>query len=164
MYTNLENKIRNLPRLEQALTPVFEAVSNSIDAIDDRKKIVDIGRGEIIVKIIREGSVSLTFDDDTDDIENKRKWPEIKDFIIQDNGIGFTKGNFKSFNESDSEWKLSRGGKGIGRFTGFKHLTKWKLKAYTKRRGSEKFGSLILLLKKEKRLFLKKITNPQIKR
>jgi hypothetical protein len=40
----------------------------------------------------------------------------IQSVTIRDNGIGFNDANFDSFSTPDSEYKLSRGGKGLGRF------------------------------------------------
>jgi len=36
--------------------------------------------------------------------------------LIKDNGIGFDDQNFEAFSTSDTTYKASRGGKGIGRF------------------------------------------------
>src|SRR5690606_23402961 len=41
--------------------------------------------------------------------------PEIIDFTVKDNGIGFNEANYESFNYAHSTYK--KGGKGIGRFT-----------------------------------------------
>lgn len=123
MEVDLEGKIRNLPRLSQALTPVFEAVVNSIDAIKERGN----GRGLITVRIIREttGQIISTFDEDIEgNLETSRKWPEIKDFVIEDDGVGFNELNWKSFNKSDSSYKNKIGGKGVGRFDWLKAFDK----------------------------------------
>lgn len=42
--------------------------------------------------------------------------PAISGFKVTDNGIGFNDENFDSFNTAFSEFKVSRGGKGLGRF------------------------------------------------
>ncbi len=44
--------------------------------------------------------------------------------MVEDNGIGFTDENFKSFGTMDSRAKIQHGGKGIGRLLwlkGFDH-------------------------------------------
>jgi hypothetical protein len=132
MEVDLEGKVRNLPRLSQALTPVFEAVVNSIDAIEERKN----GRGRITVKIVREETdqTTVTFDDEGN-FEGERKWPEIKDFIIEDDGIGFNKKNWDSFNKSDSSYKQSKGGKGIGRFDWLKAFDKAQIRSVYQENG-----------------------------
>ena len=40
----------------------------------------------------------------------------ISGFLIKDNGIGFDDQNVEAFSTSDTNYKASRGGKGIGRF------------------------------------------------
>jgi hypothetical protein len=103
LVTDVKGKIRNLPDFHnEALTPVFEAVANSIQAIEE---IDNITHGDIQVKIIHENSLLET------EIEKK-----IVAFEIIDNGIGFTDENFKSFCTSDSTYKINKGCKGIGRF------------------------------------------------
>lgn len=127
MEVNLEGKINNLSNFyDHALLPVFEAIINSIHAIQDRKN----GRGTIIIKIVRDKTISTNlFTSNGDYIndlttEKKEKMPEILDFIIEDDGIGFTSENFQSFNISDSIYKKNRGGRGIGRFSWLKAFDK----------------------------------------
>jgi hypothetical protein len=42
--------------------------------------------------------------------------PPITGFKVSDTGVGFNDENFDSFNTSFSEYKVARGGKGLGRF------------------------------------------------
>jgi DNA topoisomerase VI subunit B len=85
------------------LYSVYEAVSNSIHAINDRFSEGDAAsKGKIHVDI------SVGEQDDIDSIS------------ITDNGIGFTPENIRSFETSDSRFKYQRGGKGVGRFIWFK--------------------------------------------
>ncbi len=93
----------------QSLIAIFEAVVNSLHAIQDAKR-----PGLIQVGIVR--SSQLTID------ENIRS--PVIGFEIVDNGIGFTDANYKSFCTADSRLKLGRGGKGIGRFVWLKAFTK----------------------------------------
>lgn len=81
------------------LLPVFEAVSNAIDAITDAG-----GRGQITIKVDR-----LT------ELDGSRG--EVTGFVVEDDGVGFTFDNARSFGRLFSDWKRSRGGKGRGRFT-----------------------------------------------
>jgi hypothetical protein len=105
MLVDLSGRIRNtnLPD-SKALLPLFEAVVNSIHAVEDAKinngfiKIL-IQRGHFQAGLIGEGGFA-----------------PIEGFIVVDNGIGFDEKNYKSFCTSDSTWKISRGSKGIGRF------------------------------------------------
>ena len=104
LKTNLEGKVRHLPHFKsEALLPVFEAVVNSIQAIEESGNLQS---GEIEVRIVREAQTTFG------DIEI----PAIADFLITDNGIGFDDSNFDSFETSDSIHKQAKGGKGVGRF------------------------------------------------
>lgn len=101
MRLDIRGRIRNvnLPA-SRPLMPLFEAVVNSIQAIEDCKR-----EGTIHVRIVRDQSPSL--------IEVNR---EIVGFEIEDNGVGFDDDNFNAFSTSDTTYKADRGGKGVGRF------------------------------------------------
>jgi len=91
------NNISLAPNAKNALFPLFEAVMNSIHAIEERFGKDEIGKGFVEVTIIR----------DVND--------EYVGFRIRDNGIGFTKKNLESFQRMDSRSKAAIGGKGVGR-------------------------------------------------
>src|SRR5690606_22640919 len=92
----------------QSLITVFEAVVNSLHAIEDSGR-----RGRVEVRILR--SRQTTIDDDI--------LPPVIGFQVIDNGVGFTENNCRSFCTADSRLKLNRGGKGIGRFIWLKAFT-----------------------------------------
>lgn len=124
LKTDLEGKINNLsPFKNEALFPVFEAIINSIHAIEERNSPE---RGEITVRIIREKSVQASFDENSSD---KKEVSVIKNFEIEDNGIGFDKKNFDSFCTADSTYKISKGGKGVGRFYWLKAFEKVEIQS-----------------------------------
>src|SRR5687768_8805609 len=81
------------------LYSVYEAVSNSIHAINDRFGEENAASKGWVV-------VDIDVDDESD----------IESISISDNGIGFTDDNLRSFETSDSRFKYQRGGKGVGRF------------------------------------------------
>lgn len=81
------------------LYSVYEAVSNSIHAINDRW-----GEERAAEKGAIDVDISLDENGDTSSMS------------VTDNGIGFTEENLKSFQTSDSRFKYKRGGKGVGRF------------------------------------------------
>jgi hypothetical protein len=81
------------------LYSVYEAVSNSIHAINDRFTEAEAAsKGKVDVEIAVDESGDVT------------------SISITDNGIGFTPDNIRSFETSDSRFKYTRGGKGVGRF------------------------------------------------
>ena len=105
MNIDLVGRIKNvtLP-YSKPLLPLFEAVINSFDAIEDGS----MGRS---------GRISITIRRDTTQTRMEIGGSaEIVGFDVEDNGVGFTYTNFNSFLTSDTEYKLAKGGKGVGRF------------------------------------------------
>jgi hypothetical protein len=104
MKVDLVGKIKNtqLPR-SKALLPIFEAVVNSFHAIEDASQTGVSANIEIIVK--------------RDDVmTNLDLVGKVDGFIVVDNGIGFNEANLDAFFTSDTQYKVNRGGKGVGRF------------------------------------------------
>ncbi len=108
--SNLRGKVRNfsLPP-NRPLVPLYEAIVNSINAIDERKTKQGSFEGKIEIKVIRDRT--LLDENDT---------TTLRGFRVSDNGIGFDEENMASFMEADSEHKLEIGGKGVGRFAWLK--------------------------------------------
>ena len=107
--SNLKGKVRNfhLP-YNRPLVPLYEAIVNSINAIDERKRS-DTFKGRITVEVLRDDNLFPDSDAGS-----------IKGFKIIDNGVGFNDANMESFMEADSDYKLDIGGKGVGRFSWLK--------------------------------------------
>jgi len=94
-------RIRNIslaPSPANALVPLYETITNSIQAIEDRFGKDNIASGYIEVRVIRNEKDGI-----------------IEGFEVSDNGIGMTPDNLESFSRSDSRLKIERGGKGVGR-------------------------------------------------
>ncbi len=83
--------------------PLFEAVVNSIQAIEDNKQ-----SGTVHIRITRDQTPTI--------VEIDKSNRDIIGFEIEDNGIGFNDDNFNAFSTSDTTYKVDRGGKGVGRF------------------------------------------------
>ncbi len=83
----------------------MEAISNSVHSITDLYDEDAAAKGRIDVRVLRQG-------DEPDG--------RVIGFDVEDNGIGFTDINFKSFRTPDSRLKESRGGKGVGRLAWLK--------------------------------------------
>ena len=109
---NIANQVRQTTVLAwRPLLPLFEAVMNSFQAIKEAKLPSSIP-GRVQIEVVR------------DDRQLDLDVPPISGFRIIDNGIGLDDSNYDSFNTAFSAHKLSRGGKGLGRFTwlkAFKH-------------------------------------------
>lgn len=105
MQIDLRGRVDNTPLAHhRALTPIFEAISNSIHSIGDLGKT----RGGVVhVHLEREG-------EEDDGLFGEGAMP-ISSIVITDDGIGFDQENFRAFGESDTTHKRQRGGKGMGR-------------------------------------------------
>lgn len=114
---NIANQVRQTTVLAwRPLLPLFEAVMNSFQAIKEAK-LPSSNPGRITIEIIRSARQL--------DIEIQ----PISGFQIVDNGIGLDDDNFDSFNTAYSPHKLSRGGKGLGRFTWLKAFERAKIES-----------------------------------
>ena len=107
---NIDRIVKDIKSKTTSLTPVIEAVCNSIDAIGPERTdgIIDI-----IVK--RSGQKSL-------ELDNAHTLSDIVAIDIIDNGVGFTEENKDSFDTYRSGFKMSKGGKGFGRFMYLKYF------------------------------------------
>ena len=79
---------------------IAEAIQNSLDAISDSGH-----PGWITVEIQR----------DHDLVSPSGGARPIRSVVIRDNGIGFNDVNFESFSTPDTQLKVAKGGKGVGR-------------------------------------------------
>lgn len=91
----------------KALWPLFEAVVNAIQAIEDSP---NREKGKITVFVHRENTRI-----DTGDM-SKVSPEKIEAFSVTDNGIGLDRTNYDSFKSAYSTLKVQKGCKGIGRF------------------------------------------------
>ncbi|MBF0555968.1 MAG: ATP-binding protein [Nitrospirae bacterium] len=109
--TNLRGRIRNthLPKTKPLL-PLFEAIINAIQSIEEKK-----GNKDSCINIIIERNP---------DLYSKERTPSIKSFTIEDDGVGFDENNYNSFLTSDTLHKIDKGGKGVGRFLWLKAFEK----------------------------------------
>lgn len=130
MKANVVGRVKNthLPKT-QGLLPLYEAIVNSIDAIEDSGR--DPSASSITIKIFRVPELLKIQEE-----ESKRYFSPIQGFEIVDNGIGFTDENFASFNESDTQYKSGKGGKGVGRFLWLKAFEKVEIDSIFLNNGS----------------------------
>lgn len=106
------------------LLPLFEAIVNSIQAIEEESATKP---GIIEIDLIRSNQKGLKLDD-------KEDLPNIIDFVVKDNGIGFNEDNYDSFNHAHSTYK--KGGKGIGRFTWLRAFQRAEIESRFKQNGN----------------------------
>ena len=97
----------------KAMMPLFEAISNAIDAV------TECGDGYpkhcIKIKLVASNDLATEAGDDTVIIDG---------FDISDDGIGFNDENTASFRKAFTLSKVKLGGKGVGRFTYLKVFPK----------------------------------------
>ena len=90
-----------LPTTEPLL-PLYEAIVNSIQSIEDAGN--------------KDGKIEITIQRDPQLQLFGRPWEtDIENIIIKDNGVGFNKQNFESFDTYATDFKVKKGCKGVGR-------------------------------------------------
>jgi len=100
LKSDLVRRIERLPKPEKtgdALLPMFEAISNSIHSIQDKFGAAAIKRGKINVDV------------------QKAKGRKPVAISVSDNGVGLDHDNYEAFKTTDTDNKISIGGKGVGR-------------------------------------------------
>ncbi len=120
---DLEGRVRRLSfsAKTHVCRPLFEAIHNALDSIEDG----DCTSGLITILIERDSAqLSLNLDD--------RIQAPIKNIVVSDNGKGFDDQNMKSFVTLDSQYKLTKGGKGIGRLSWLKAFERAEIESVYK--------------------------------
>lgn len=107
MEANVKGLVERLELSQaKAMMPLFEAISNSIDAIEEHKDGVLRHKIHIRLLALRD----LVHQAGEDDFI-------VDGFEISDDGVGFSDANLASFKEAHTLAKVKVGGKGVGRFT-----------------------------------------------
>lgn len=110
MDSELQGRLRNtqLP-YHSAMIPLYEAVVNSIQSIEERCSVqgTDFRNHSITILVCRSRQQQLA--------TGSTSGNPIEGFEIHDTGIGFTDDNWNSFNKLDSLHKIKKGCRGIGR-------------------------------------------------
>lgn len=97
---NLVKRIERLPKPRSsadAMQPLFEAISNSIQSTREKFGKTVARRGRIVIEVT-----------------TGRKQAPVS-VVVQDNGVGLDKKNYAAFLETDTDNKIKIGGKGVGR-------------------------------------------------
>lgn len=112
--TNISGRIKDtqLP-YKQGLLPLYEAVVNSIHATEEAK--LDSSHARIKIEIIRDRQTKLNFVGDMISKPGEEAANDIIGFKIEDNGIGFNQVNMDSFRVLNTDHKVEKGCKGVGR-------------------------------------------------
>jgi len=116
---NIKGQLRTISLSKtKSLWPLFETIVNAIQSIEDLDNNT-CGRVEIIAQ---RNKNQLT-------IEGEDKYAPFENFIVTDNGEGFTESNYSSFLEAYSGKKVAKGCKGIGRFLWLKAFESVEIKS-----------------------------------
>lgn len=127
---NIDRIVRDIKTRSTSLTPVIEAVCNSIDAIGERRT-----DGKIRIVLRRDGSQDLG-------IDNNPIKGDIISVDIIDNGEGFTDANRDSFDTFRSDLKINIGGKGFGRFMFLKYFSHVSIESIYRKGATSSIGAL----------------------
>ena len=107
MLANIKGLVDRLELSQaKAMMPLFEAISNSIDAIEEHKD--GFPKHAIRIRLVASHDLAHQGGDDALILDG---------FDISDDGVGFDDGNLASFKEAHTLLKVKVGGKGVGRFT-----------------------------------------------
>ena len=125
MLANIKGLVDRLELSQaKAMMPLFEAISNSIDAIEEH------GDGflshSICIRLIATHDLAHQGGD---------KVLILDGFDIFDDGVGFDDRNLASFQEAHTLSKVKVGGKGVGRFTFLKVFSNVHIRSVFQRQG-----------------------------
>jgi len=128
LETNLQGRLRNT-RLPQSkgLFPLFEAIINSIHGLE----AAEIPQDEKVIQVIIQREGTPLFDESSNASRTDSSSIEpIINFKVLDTGIGFGEDNFNSFKTLDSQYKIDKGGRGIGRLLWLKAFDRVDVVSY----------------------------------
>ena len=107
MQFDLKGHLNSLSlSVSKALWPLYEAIVNSIQSIEDSP---NREQGQITIVAEREIQTQS-------EIDKRVILGKFDSFSITDNGVGFDSENYNSFQTACSTYKIKKGCKGIGRF------------------------------------------------
>ena len=125
MLTNIRGLVDRLDLApSRGLMPLFEAISNAMDAIEDKHG--SPAAGSIKVKLLSSEDLVQEAGDDTLLVDG---------FEVIDDGVGFNEVNIASFGEAYTLSKVKLGGKGVGRFTFLKVFGRCEIQSVFERDG-----------------------------
>ena len=104
---NIKRAVENIRANTTVYTPIVEVVVNAIQAIESKCR----ADGKITIRVHRAEQLELV-----------GGLPEVLSIEIEDNGVGFTDENRRSFDTLYTDLKINEGGKGFGRFTCLKYF------------------------------------------
>ncbi len=123
MRANIQGLVDRLELSQaKAMMPLFEAISNSIDAIQEHGD----GFRSHNIKIRLLSANDLVYQSGDNNFV-------IDGFDVIDDGVGFNDENMSSFQEAHTLSKVKLGGKGVGRFTFLKVFSSARVRSVFKK-------------------------------
>lgn len=124
MLANIKGLVDRLELSQaKAMMPLFEAISNAIDAIEEHKD--GFTKHAICIRLVAAHDLAHQGGDDSLVLDG---------FDISDDGVGFDDDNLASFKEAHTLSKVKVGGKGVGRFTFLKVFSSVHIRSVFHRR------------------------------
>ena len=128
MLANIKGLVDRLELSQaKAMMPLFEAISNAIDAIEEHRN--GFSNHLVRIRLVATHDLAHQGGDDVFVLDG---------FDITDDGVGFDDANLASFQEAHTLSKVKVGGKGVGRFTFLKVFSSVQIRSVFQRR-SETF-------------------------
>ncbi len=125
MLANIKGLVDRLELSQaKAMMPLFEAISNAIDAIEEHKD--GFPKHSIRIRLVAAHDLAHQGGDEVFVLDG---------FDISDDGVGFDDGNLASFQEAHTLSKVKVGGKGVGRFTFLKVFSNVHIRSVFQRHG-----------------------------
>ena len=125
MLANIKGLVDRLELSQaKAMMPLFEAISNAIDAIEEHRD--GFSSHSIRIRLIAAHDLAHQGGDEVLVLDG---------FDISDDGVGFDDGNLASFQEAHTLSKVKVGGKGVGRFTFLKVFSNVHIRSVFQRQG-----------------------------
>jgi hypothetical protein len=125
MLANIKGLVDRLELSQaKAMMPLFEAISNAIDAIEEHRD--GFSGHSICIRLIAAHDLAHQGGDEVLVLDG---------FDISDDGVGFDDENLASFQEAHTLSKVKVGGKGVGRFTFLKVFSNVHIRSVFQRQG-----------------------------
>jgi hypothetical protein len=142
VLTNIRGLVERLDLPStRGMMPLFEAISNAIDAIQEKGKGTGVTSGTVRIRLIKAPDDLLQQAGD--------KTFVVDGFEVADDGAGFTDSNMASFVEAYTLAKLKHGGRGIGRFTFLKAFSDVAIRSVYENGGKQFARSFVFSIDRE---------------
>lgn len=125
MQANIKGLVDRLELSQaKAMMPLYEAISNAVDAIEEHQD--GFINHSIRIRLVASNDLAHQGGDGTLVVDG---------FDVIDDGVGFNDKNLASFKEAHTLSKVKLGGRGVGRFTFLKVFSSVRIRSVFKREG-----------------------------